>query len=101
MKSKSVIYLITGALLGAGVTATLAARAADAAPAAPTALQPLDALMATIEKKYNGRVTDVELERRPWGDFYEIEVVDSSHEEWDLDVDARTGEILREKRDRD
>lgn len=101
MTSKRVIFLVTGALLGAGATATLAARAADTAPAAQPALQPMDALIATIEKKYNGRVTDVELERRPWGDFYEVEVVDGSREEWDLDVDARTGEILREKRDRD
>lgn len=101
MNTKSVIFLVAGAMLGAGATVTLAARAADPAPAAQPALQPLDALMATLEKKYNGRVTDVELERRPWGDFYEIELVDGSHQEWDLDVDARTGEVLRERRDND
>ena len=47
------------------------------------------------------RVTDIELDRELTRDVYELELVDASGQGWDIDVDARTGEVLSRHRDRD
>jgi uncharacterized membrane protein YkoI len=45
------------------------------------------------------RITDIELDREMLRDIYEIELVDASGTGWDMDVDARTGEVLSRHRD--
>lgn len=54
-----------------------------------------------MEEKYNGRVTEIELDREWSGDVYEIEIQTADGYEWDVEMDAETGEILKEKRERD
>lgn len=48
-----------------------------------------------------GTVVDVDLDDKWIGYVYEIEVVDDAGVEWDVDVNAKTGEVARVKRDLD
>jgi hypothetical protein len=45
------------------------------------------------------RVTGIKLDREYMRDIYELELIDTSGKEWEIDVDARTGEIIKKKRD--
>jgi uncharacterized membrane protein YkoI len=113
MNRQAILMLLAGAALGAAATATVTVKGAEELRGAPapkqagpddpgsTALLPLDGLVVDIERKHGGVVTEIELERRPWGDHYEMELTDGSLREWDIVVDARSGEMLRESRDFD
>jgi uncharacterized membrane protein YkoI len=48
-----------------------------------------------------GTVVDVDLDDKWIGYVYEIEIVDDAGAEWDVDVNAKTGEVARVKRDLD
>ena len=47
-----------------------------------------------------GKVTEIELDREKSGDIYEVEV-QSEGIEYDLDIDAKTGKVLRTEKDND
>ncbi|MES2500294.1 MAG: PepSY domain-containing protein [Pseudomonadota bacterium] len=48
-----------------------------------------------------GTVIEVELEKRSWpqGWDYEFEIIDAQGHEWDVDIDAKTGEVRKVSRD--
>ncbi len=48
-----------------------------------------------------GVITEVELEKRHWpeGWDYEFEIVGKDGKEWDVDVDAKTGEVRKVTQD--
>jgi uncharacterized membrane protein YkoI len=46
-----------------------------------------------------GKVTDVDLDHEWFGYVYEIELVDEAGVEWDIDIDAKSGEVRKVKRD--
>ncbi|HWQ39146.1 MAG TPA: PepSY domain-containing protein [Burkholderiales bacterium] len=46
-----------------------------------------------------GIVIDADIDRKLSGLYYEIEVVDAQGVEWEIDIDAKTGETRRVKRD--
>jgi uncharacterized membrane protein YkoI len=48
-----------------------------------------------------GVVTDMELENRKFskGWDYEFEIVDADGHEWDVNIDAKTGNVTKNKRD--
>ncbi|WP_304640848.1 PepSY domain-containing protein [Pseudomonas sp.] len=46
-----------------------------------------------------GQITDSELEREQGRYVYKLEIRDDQGGEWDLDLDATSGEILRNQRD--
>ena len=48
-----------------------------------------------------GTVMEVEIEKRTWpqGWDYEFEIIDAEGKEWDVDVDAKTGEVRKVKQD--
>lgn len=48
-----------------------------------------------------GTVIEVELEKRTWpqGWDYEFEIIDAEGKEWDVDIDAKTGEARKVKQD--
>lgn len=46
-----------------------------------------------------GFVDDIDLEGTGMGYNYEIEIADKNGIEWDIDIDAKTGEVLNVKRD--
>jgi uncharacterized membrane protein YkoI len=48
-----------------------------------------------------GRIKEVELARRKYdqGWDYEGEIIDANGREWEVDIDAKTGEVLKNKLD--
>ena len=48
-----------------------------------------------------GTVVDVDLEHKRGQHYYEIEIVDAQGVEWEIDVDAKSGDIRHTERDRD
>jgi len=50
-------------------------------------------------KAHPGTVTDLELDRDVGRLVYEVEVRDEKFREWDLEIDAKTGQILTEEQD--
>jgi len=48
-----------------------------------------------------GTVIEVELDDRSWprGWDYEFEIIDADGKEWDVDIDAKTGEVRKVKAD--
>lgn len=112
-------YVLIGSGLGLGLMAALTIGVTQDTAAAAEASQerhagaagveqrslesviPLDEVVARFEQKYKGKVTDIELDRELTRDVYEIEVSDSQGYEWDVETDAHSGEILKEKRERD
>lgn len=53
-----------------------------------------------LEKHPNFQITDTELENQNGRYVYQIELKDAKNVEWDVDVDAKTGEVLRDAQDR-
>ncbi|HKQ25995.1 MAG TPA: PepSY domain-containing protein [Burkholderiales bacterium] len=46
-----------------------------------------------------GTVVDADIDRKFKGYYYEIEIIDAQAVEWEVDIDAKTGEVRRVKRD--
>jgi uncharacterized membrane protein YkoI len=46
-----------------------------------------------------GKVKETDLERSAGGSFYEVEIVDAQGIEWEVKVNAQTGEVGKAKRD--
>ena len=61
----------------------------------------MDEMSRRMERKYNGTVTEIERERERNRDIYEVEIRTADGDEWDIEADPVTGEILEEKRERD
>jgi uncharacterized membrane protein YkoI len=60
---------------------------------------PLEAVIAVLQKQRPGHAIEVELEREDDSYIYEIEWLDPEGRVWELDVDARSGKLLRHGRD--
>jgi uncharacterized membrane protein YkoI len=55
---------------------------------------PLSTVLARIEEKFTGDVVEIELERKRGAWVYEIEIIDADGRVRDIDVDARTGDVI-------
>lgn len=63
-------------------------------------IKPLDTLKAAALAKHPGAtVTDTELEDSYGRYIYKVELRDAQNVEWDVDLDAKTGEVLKDERD--
>jgi len=60
----------------------------------------MDEAKAIAVKSVGGTVTGIELDRELAGDIYEVEVKSKGFE-YDLDIDAKTGKVLRTDKDDD
>ncbi|MEX0959044.1 MAG: PepSY domain-containing protein [Burkholderiales bacterium] len=60
---------------------------------------PLETIMDKARGYRNGDVIEIELEREDWGYKYEFEILDSSGQVWELELNATTGELIELKRD--
>ena len=58
-------------------------------------IQPLDAIEALVAEQMTGEVIDVELDQNDSKWIYELKVRDTQGKLVELDVDAKTGEILK------
>ena len=75
--------------------------AANTEAGSPQPAISLDEMSRRMEEKYNGKVTEIELDREWNREVYEVEIRTADGYEWDIEADAATGEILEEKRERD
>jgi len=57
---------------------------------------PLAEILASTAKKYPGNVLDVELEEEQGQVIYEIELLGTDHKIHHLEIDARSGKVIRE-----
>lgn len=63
-------------------------------------IKSLDELKATAVAKHPGAtVTDSELEDEYGRYIYKVELRDKQNVEWDVDLDAKTGEVLKDAQD--
>ena len=63
-------------------------------------IKSLDELKAAAVAKHPGStVTDSELEEEYGRYIYKVELRDAQNVEWDVDLDAKTGEVLKDARD--
>jgi uncharacterized membrane protein YkoI len=63
-------------------------------------IKPLDELNQTVLKLHPGAtITDSDLDQHPSLYEYEVELKDAKGVEWDVDLNAATGEVLKNKQD--
>jgi uncharacterized protein YpmB len=62
-------------------------------------IMPLEDLIKQVRRDYPGRIIEIELDEEDGRYIYELELVDENGVVWDLDVDAKTGQILKYEQD--
>ncbi len=90
------IPALAGVLVLGGIA--MVGNTGNSVEAAAKGLLTMEKARAIAVKSVGGNVTGIELDREISGDVYEVEV-QSKGTEYDLDIDAKTGEILRTKKD--
>lgn len=60
---------------------------------------PLGRVLALIEEQYPGDVIEIELERKGGIWIYDLELIDAEGRVRELDIDARTGAVLKDEFD--
>ena len=85
---------------------TLLAHARDLGPDEALKLRDAGVMMnfeklneAALARYPGGRIEDTELEQEHGRYVYQVEVRDAQGVQWDLELDAASGEILQERRD--
>lgn len=97
-------FLMASAV-AAALVATSAAALADVSYGEARKLReggqalPEERIIELVNKARPGEVTDLELDRDLGRLVYEVEVRDAQGQEWDLELDAASGEVLGEQRD--
>lgn len=59
----------------------------------------LEALLRQVRQEYPGRVIEIELEEENGRYIYELEIVDDEGIVWDIELDARSGELIKREVD--
>lgn len=62
-------------------------------------VMPLEDLIKQVRRDYPGRIIEIELDDEDGRYIYELELVDENGVVWDLDVDAKTGQVLKYEQD--
>ena len=96
MKKWMTIPAVAGVLVIGGIA--MAGNTGHSLAATPKGLLTIEEAEAIAVKTVDGKVTKIELDREKSGDVYEVEVK-SDGVEYDLDIDAKTGEVLRTDKD--
>ena len=60
---------------------------------------PLEKILEICRKQVQGHVLEVELEHEDGQLIYEIEILDEKGLAWEIELDARTGRIIKKERD--
>lgn len=60
---------------------------------------PLEDILRALTKEYPGKVLEVELERKKGRIIYELEVLNDAGQVHKFYIDAKTGQLLKVKRD--
>lgn len=63
-------------------------------------IQSLETLdKVALEKHPEAQITDTDLENEYGRYIYQVELRDAQGQEWDVDIDASTGDVLKDERD--
>lgn len=62
-------------------------------------IMPLEDVIKQVRRDYPGRIIEIELEDEDGRYIYELELVDENGVVWELDVDAKTGQVLKYEQD--
>ena len=63
-------------------------------------IQSLETLdKVALDKHPQAQITDTELENEYGRYIYQVELRDAQGQEWDVDIDASTGDVLKDERD--
>ncbi|MCW8906652.1 MAG: PepSY domain-containing protein [Sedimenticola sp.] len=57
----------------------------------------LEQILERVREHYPGRLLEVELEQEGESLIYEVELLDSEGQVWELELDAVSGEMLKQK----
>lgn len=60
---------------------------------------PLDSILSSARHHQDGRVLETELEQRGGSYVYKVELLDRQGQVWEMTLDARTGELIRQKKE--
>ncbi len=96
MKKWMMIPVLAGAVILSGVG--IVANAEQSKSVVQKGLLTMEEAKAIAVKSIGGNVTKIELDREVSGDVYEVEI-QSKGIEYDLDIDAKTGKVLRTEKD--
>jgi uncharacterized membrane protein YkoI len=101
MKAWFVSGIAAAALLTAGIASADRLSSTELEPLIKSGkILPLEILQkAAMEKHPGGRVTEGEIERRNDTYIYDVEVTDADGKDWDMDIDAATGLLLKDDND--
>ena len=56
----------------------------------------LEQILHNARQQHAGRVLEIELEENHGSVYYEVEILDANGEVWEMNFDARSGELLGE-----
>lgn len=101
--------VVIGTVLSLGLlTTTMSIQAKDIKDPALIAQTAQSAGLISLEEAKQkalavkpGTIKEVELEKRKMSDGwdYEVEIIDAQGQEWDVDIDAKTGAVVKVKLD--
>jgi uncharacterized membrane protein YkoI len=74
-------------------------RAAVRSLAGPGDILSLEQILQNARQQHVGRVLEIELEEQRGSLVYEVEILGDSGEVWEMNFDARSGELLEEERE--
>jgi len=60
----------------------------------------LEQILDKVQQLHPGHVLEVELEKKQQRYIYEIETVDTKGNVWEMQFDAKTGELLKSKKEK-
>lgn len=98
MKKWMAIPALAGAVVLGGVGIAAQAANAENPVVTNTNLLPIEEVKAKAIEAVGGIVTAIDLDREVSGNVYEVEVKSKGFE-YDLDIDAKTGKVLRTEKD--
>ncbi|CAM3691712.1 Peptidase [Pseudomonas reidholzensis] len=100
MKTLTALFAAAALAVGANVAlADVPAHEISALEKAGT-VQSLQKLADVAKAKHPGAtITDSELENEYGRYIFKVELRDAQNVEWDVDLDAKTGEVLKDKQD--
>ncbi len=61
---------------------------------------PLEQILDKVQQLHPGHVLEVELEKKQQHYIYEIETVDTKGNVWEMQFNAKTGELLKSKKEK-
>ena len=100
MKTLTALCVSAALIMGAGI-----AQAKDVSPAKTVELSNSGAIMpfekldaAALAQHPEASILDTELEEANGRYIYQVDVRDAQGQEWDLELDAVTGEVLKNKK---